>query len=105
MFVACGDGTKDKKDGGDGVETTTEDNTALLTEGKAVYESKGCAACHGANGEGVGAFPALTAYKGSVADASKIIEMGVEGTAMQGYKDQLTPEELKAVSTFYVDGY
>jgi mono/diheme cytochrome c family protein len=44
-------------------------------EGAALYQSL-CAACHGANGEGRGDFPALVGGRGSLGTASPVLTVG-----------------------------
>jgi cytochrome c oxidase subunit 2 len=75
----------------------------LMTEGKKIYDAK-CAACHMPNGEGIpGAFPALKDSAVALGDISKHIDVvvyGVQGTAMQAFKDQLNDIETAAVVTY-----
>ncbi len=73
----------------------------LMARGKQVYGQ--CAACHGANGEGVGPFPKLTGGKittGPVADHLKIVIQGKPGTAMQAFGPQLSDVDIAAVVTY-----
>lgn len=81
--------------------------TALMKQGKKVYE-KSCQACHGATGGGVpGAFPAITGSKiatGPVKDHLEIVMSGKAGTAMQAFKGQLSDADLAAVVTFERNG-
>lgn len=64
-----------------------------------------CAACHQANGKGIP--PLYPALKNSSVSIGKpisrhiaLILNGVPGTAMQPYKDQLTDEEIAALTTY-----
>ncbi|MDD3784646.1 MAG: cytochrome c oxidase subunit II [Hydrogenophaga sp.] len=75
----------------------------LIKRGAAVYAAN-CVACHQANGKGTEAFKPLD---GSAivtdADHSKMLNVvlnGVSGTAMIGWKDQLSPTEIAAVITY-----
>ncbi|MFV1993032.1 MAG: cytochrome c oxidase subunit II [Acidiferrobacterales bacterium] len=81
--------------------------TALMKQGKKVYE-KSCQACHGATGAGIpGAFPAITGSKiatGPVKDHLAIVMDGKSGTAMQAFKGQLSDADLAAVVTFERNG-
>ncbi|CEG58960.1 cytochrome c oxidase subunit II [Legionella fallonii] len=76
----------------------------LMTLGKQKYEQM-CAACHGANGLGLP--PMYPALKGSSVAVGKpisrhidLILNGIPGSAMQPYKDQLTDEEIAAITTY-----
>jgi len=74
----------------------------LMEKGKKVYAST-CAACHGANGEGVGPFPKMTGSKiatGPVAGHLNIVMKGKAGTAMQAFAGQLNDADIAAVVTF-----
>ncbi len=74
----------------------------LMEKGKKVYAST-CAACHGANGEGVGPFPKMTGSKiatGPVAGHLNIVMKGKPGTAMQAFAGQLNDADIAAVVTF-----
>ena len=75
----------------------------LMAQGEVVYASR-CAACHGANGEGIsGTFPALQNSSVAVGPISKHTEVvlhGVDGTAMQAFSEQLTEVEAAAVITY-----
>ncbi|MDP3560368.1 MAG: cytochrome c oxidase subunit II [Legionellaceae bacterium] len=77
---------------------------ALMTLGKKKYEMF-CAACH--RNEGQGMPPMFPALKGSSVAVGKpisrhinIVLQGVPNTAMQGYKDQLTDQDLAAIITY-----
>ncbi|MBI4356552.1 MAG: cytochrome c oxidase subunit II [Gammaproteobacteria bacterium] len=75
----------------------------LQREGKAIYE-KNCMTCHQGTGEGVpGAFPALKGGRvatGPIKQHIQTVLWGVEGTAMQAFKEQLNDVELAAVITY-----
>ncbi len=64
-----------------------------------------CAACHGA--DGLGLPPMFPALKGSSVSVGRpvsrhidIILKGVPGTAMQAYTDQLSDEDIAAITTY-----
>ena len=64
-----------------------------------------CSACHQADGTGIPPlFPALKGSSVAVGNPiSRHIEMilnGVPGTAMQPYKEQLSDEEIAAITTY-----
>ncbi|MGQ9424840.1 cytochrome c oxidase subunit II [Gilvimarinus sp. F26214L] len=75
----------------------------LYSRGEGVY-NRSCAACHGANGQGVpGAFPAIAGSSvatGAVEDHLDVVVNGVPGTAMQAFGAQLSPVDIAAVVTF-----
>ena len=74
----------------------------LMSKGEAVYATN-CAACHGANGEGVATFPALDNSPIAIGDVNTHIDIvvnGKAGTAMSAWKGQLTDAELAAVITY-----
>ena len=84
----------------DAGKTWTHDD--LMEKGKKVYAST-CAACHGANGEGVGPFPKMTGSKiatGPLAAHLNIVMKGKPGTAMQAFGAQLNDADIAAVVTF-----
>jgi cytochrome c oxidase subunit 2 len=73
----------------------------LLARGKQVYQQ--CAACHGANGEGVGPFPKLSGSPiatGPLAAHLDIVLNGKPGTAMQAFGPQLSDADIAAVVTY-----
>ena len=81
-------------------KTFTKDE--LLERGKKVYASN-CAACHGANGEGVATFPKMAGSKianGPVANHLNIVLNGKAGTAMQAFGAQMGDLDLAAVITY-----
>ena len=75
----------------------------LMERGEKVYNTN-CAACHMANGEGMGAtFPALKGgaiTTGPVADHIDIVVNGKSGTAMAAFGAQLDDAALAAVVTY-----
>ena len=98
---------KDKAaaDSASGAKTWSKDD--LMEKGKKVYASS-CAACHGANGEGVGPFPKIVGSKianGPLADHMNIVLHGKAGTAMQAFAAQLSDTDLAAVVTFERNGF
>jgi cytochrome c oxidase subunit 2 len=89
----------------DAGKTWTRDE--LMEKGKKVYAST-CAACHGANGEGVGPFPKIAGSKiatGPVAAHFNIVMKGKPGTAMQAFAGQLNDVDIAAVVTFQRNGF
>ncbi|GMQ88357.1 MAG: cytochrome c oxidase subunit II [Gammaproteobacteria bacterium] len=81
--------------------TQTWSKAKLMARGKQMYGQ--CAACHGANGEGVGPFPKLTGSKiatGPVSNHLKIVMQGKPGTAMQAFGAQLNDVDIAAVVTY-----
>lgn len=76
----------------------------LMKEGKAKYEQI-CSACHRSDGTGLP--PMYPALRGSsiavgkpIARHINLLLHGVPGSAMQGYKDVLTDEEIAAIVTY-----
>ncbi len=76
----------------------------LMSEGKTAY-GKYCLVCH--RDDGMGMPPVFPALKGSsvavgksVARHVKLVLVGVPGTAMQAFADQLTDEEIAAIVTY-----
>ena len=79
------------------------DPRELKQKGKKVYRAN-CVACHQKKGEGIpDVFPAITGSAIATGDINNHINMvmnGKTGTAMAGFKDQLTDVELAAVITY-----
>ncbi|MEO1888302.1 MAG: cytochrome c oxidase subunit II [Cycloclasticus sp.] len=79
------------------------DPRELKQKGKKVYRAN-CVACHQKKGEGIpGVFPAITGSAIATGDINSHINMvmnGKTGTAMAGFKDQLSDVELAAVVTY-----
>lgn len=75
----------------------------LMTQGEQVYMAR-CAACHQPNGEGLkGVFPGLKGSPiatGPLTPHLEIIIHGKAGTAMQAFANQLTAQEIAAVTTY-----
>ncbi|MCW8195541.1 cytochrome c oxidase subunit II [Proteobacteria bacterium 005FR1] len=75
----------------------------LYERGEGVY-NRSCAACHGAQGQGVpGAFPAIAGSAvatGPLEAHLDVVLNGVPGTAMQAFGAQLSPVDIAAVVTF-----
>jgi mono/diheme cytochrome c family protein len=100
--------TPAQKPGGGGSDA------ALAEEGKTVFVSTGCGSCHtiselGADAQGTIGPNLDTALAGkdtqfietSIVDPSADVEKGFpDGTMPQNYKDQLTPDQLKALVAF-----
>lgn len=75
-----------------------------LTAGKELYDKNGCAACHGAAGEGNAVGPNLTdeywINGGTPNDVFKVIKHGNTAKGMMAYKDKMTNEELLKLASF-----
>lgn len=76
----------------------------LMKLGKQKYR-QACMVCHAANGRGMP--PVYPALKGSSVSIGKpisrhinVVLHGVAGSAMQGYHDQLTDQEIAAIVTY-----
>ena len=80
------------------------DSEADLAAGKAIYDGKGCSACHGAVGEGNAVGPNLTDEAwlngNSAADVFKVMKHGNPAKGMMAYKDQLTNDELVQLTSW-----
>lgn len=82
----------------------TMTRSELMSLGKKKYEQI-CVACHKSNGTGLP--PLYPALKGSSVAVGRpinrhieLILNGIPGSAMQPYKDQLTDEEIAAITTY-----
>ncbi|HDP90316.1 MAG TPA: cytochrome c oxidase subunit II [Thioalkalivibrio sp.] len=75
----------------------------LMARGEKIYNTN-CAACHQANGEGMGSvFPAIkgsAVATGSIQGHIDLVMNGVQGTAMAAYGPQLGDVDLAAVLTY-----
>ena len=82
------------------------DDEALLAEADALYK-KSCVACHGMLGEGNVIGPNLTdAYwikGGSPEDIYHVIAEGVPAKGMQSWKNQLTEEQMVALTAYVLN--
>ena len=77
----------------------------LMSKGKEVYASN-CAACHGAEGEGMGAFPAIKGSKVATGPLSDHVKLVLNGKAtMPAFKEQLNDVETAAVVTYQRNGF
>ncbi|WP_279386833.1 cytochrome c oxidase subunit II [Vibrio sinensis] len=80
----------------------------LMASGEKVYLDR-CSVCHQANGAGIpGAFPAIKGSKvvtGDLDEHINIIVNGRPGTAMQAFANQLTDQEIAAVTTYQRNGF
>ena len=73
---------------------------ALMGKGKAIYEAS-CAACHGANGQGIPPVMPALAGNANLKDAAMILNVVKNGRgAMPAVGAGFTEEELKAVATY-----
>jgi len=89
----------------DSSKTLTKDE--LIERGKKVFATT-CAACHGANGEGVGPFPKMAGSKvanGPLAAHINTVVKGRPGTAMAAFGLQLNDLDLAAVITYERNGF
>ena len=79
------------------------DMQGLMQRGKDVYAGQ-CATCHQIDGSGLApAFPALAGSEvatGPLEDNILLVVNGVEGTAMQGWGNLLSPVDIAAVLTY-----
>ncbi|MDD3130760.1 MAG: c-type cytochrome, partial [Bacteroidales bacterium] len=82
------------------------DDQAVLAEADALYK-KNCVACHGMLGEGNVIGPNLTdAYwikGGSPEDIYHVIAEGVPAKGMQSWKNQLTEEQMVALTAYVLN--
>jgi Cytochrome c, mono- and diheme variants len=73
---------------------------ALMEKGKAIYEAN-CAACHGANGQGMPPVMPALAGNANLKDAATVISVTKNGRgAMPPVGAAFSDEELKAVATY-----
>jgi mono/diheme cytochrome c family protein len=89
-----------------GVTNPLTPEPAIVTEGKKLYHSAGCIACHGNNARGaVG--PDLTddewLRKPSDEMVFNTIRNGRQGTAMSGFAGDLTDEQIWTIITWLRD--
>ena len=84
------------------VSATQDCKAALVEVGEQVYSTY-CSGCHLTGGEGIsGVFPSII-NNSIVVNKSKYLKVllnGVKGTAMQSFRDQLTPIDLASVATY-----
>jgi len=77
---------------------------ASLTEGKEVFTSMGCIACHGINGEGNAIGPNLTdnywIHGCSIQDLFIVIKDGVPAKGMTAFKGQISDEKIQKVASY-----
>lgn len=82
------------------LEVLTDEES--LKEGKAIYATN-CAACHGANGEGI-IGPNFTdqywIHGGNINDLVRIINVGVPAKGMIPWNKTLTPEKIHQVASY-----
>ena len=75
----------------------------LMALGEGVYETQ-CATCHQLDGQGLApAFPALAGSEvatGPIAEHINIVLSGRDGTAMQGFAELLSPQDVAAALTY-----
>ncbi len=75
----------------------------LVANGEGIYNTS-CASCHQANGQGIpGAFPAITGSPvatGPIDAHISTVYVGVSGTSMASFANQLSDVEMAAVLTY-----
>ncbi|NDY94800.1 cytochrome c oxidase subunit II [Wenzhouxiangella limi] len=75
----------------------------LMNHGSRVYQAQ-CASCHQSDGSGLEpAFPALVSNgvpSGDLKSQLQTVLHGREGTAMDGFRDRLQPQDIAAALTF-----
>jgi mono/diheme cytochrome c family protein len=89
-----------------GITNPLTPEPAIVAEGKKLYHSAGCIACHGNNARGaVG--PDLTddewLRKPSDEMVFNTIRNGRQGTAMSGFAGDLTDEQIWTIITWFRD--
>ncbi len=83
-----------------GAQPTAGVDPALMEKGQAIYEAN-CAACHGANGQGMPPVMPALAGNANLKDAAMILNVVKNGRgAMPAVGAGFTEEELKAVATY-----
>lgn len=75
----------------------------VLAQGQTIYNAK-CVQCHGDKGQGgtgmkLGGGRAKAVFP-NIDDQIAVIAEGRQGTSMPGWKNQLTPDEMKAVARY-----
>jgi len=91
VVAACGGG------GGGGNSSANDESDAAASAAKQLFADKGCAQCHGANGEGDGTNPS-TAIMGThmiIQQFTQRVRNG-KGSAMPAFgPDKITDDEIK----------
>lgn len=94
-------GESGEQAGGGEPEELSQDQ--LMAQGEEVFGNQ-CAACHQADGQGMGNFPALAGSSVVTAeDPQEVLDTvmnGVSGTAMQAFGDRLDDREIAGVVTY-----
>ena len=79
-------------------------DAASLDEGKTIYKSMNCFACHGQNGEGNAIGPNLTdeywIHGCKIQDLINVIKNGVPAKGMTPFKAQLSDEKIQKVASY-----
>lgn len=79
-------------------------DAAGIESGKTLYNSMGCATCHGASGEGNSVGPNLTdeywLHKGSINDIFYSIKYGWPEKGMKSWKDDMSPVQIAQVASY-----
>ncbi len=80
------------------------DDAAIIEAGKKIFARKACNSCHGNVGEGNTIGPNLTdnywLHGGSIKDVFTTIKKGVPDKGMISWESQLSPSEIRDVSTY-----
>jgi mono/diheme cytochrome c family protein len=82
-------------------QTPTDDLRTLKAEGEVVY-SRECASCHGGDGSGDGAGPAL-AGDASLTNTDRVVKQILDGSpdkGMEPFGKTLTDRDVAAVATY-----
>jgi cytochrome c oxidase cbb3-type subunit III len=86
---------------------TLATDEASLAKGLEIFAAKGCAACHGANGEGNAIGPNLADkywIHGNAPDAVfKSIKYGIPEKGMTPFKDQMSNEDMLVLTSFILN--
>lgn len=104
-LVACGGGDSGDSGGGDengttnGTEQAEQAEQSVELDPQAIFLEKGCAECHGEQGEGVGGEPETVAAGTNMVINQFMVRIRKgRGAAMPGYtEEQVTDEQLQAL--------
>lgn len=93
----------EKKEAQGNIDLSHMSMDVQMEEGEAVYNAY-CATCHLPNGQGIPpAFPSLIGSPVTIGPLEEHLDLiinGKPGTAMQAFRQQLTPRQLAAVTTY-----
>jgi len=94
-----------------GKEAVEEKSSVDLAGGESIYKAK-CAFCHGDEGDGQGPSGKFLKpppgnftdqewiHGGEIDDIAKTIKEGVSGTAMVGFANALTEDEIRSIAAY-----